>query len=483
MTAPDLAARLLEQTRANPSAPAAWLPSLAEHPRLREAWEVCRSTPTDTSAIISLGLALEAALEADPGLELRLEEALARQSSPVSSVPGGRQPLRALVPGRRRMALVGIAAAAVGAIVLVLLLSGAFSSGQESVALSRSFSIGKTDSTSAVHARMTLVLGRVLGHPACGTSGTSAVFPVTLTLRNDDDTSWEPNSDRMTHPALELFTTIGRGPTNYPTHEKDPVIVADRNCSTFTAVAFDYMDIPAHHESTLHLEIQSPTRDPHQVELTALLRADSTTPGDDRTSQLWDVRLDGTGSAVEGGASSATSPSTADTTQSSATGSPSTTDTPPASSGPMPSSPEASVGDPISTANPLDDSESLCSFIAKHVSGQGWYSDRDKLETACAWSNPQDYEMTDVQLRPGNDPSEPITKMYRASASPEPGSPVLTHCDSVTCMVTGRVGPGTVMVYFDTFGSAPTRRSAIQAAATSLLLELAGYCTPTCPAT
>ncbi|MWA05872.1 hypothetical protein F8568_037065 [Actinomadura sp. LD22] len=190
-------------------------------------------------------------------------------------------------------------ALAAGAAVLVVAAAGlgaaamASSGGDGGRTVSHTFALPAEDGKDAVHARMTMAIGEPTRHTGCGRLRTATVYPITLTIRNDDPTGWDDDSDRRTTPALELGLGRADGEPDPSATPDDPFIVTDENCRPFEDVSDRIMEIPAHRQTTVHLELQASSAPAHEQVVLAALRADALTNGLATTKAAWALRLDG----------------------------------------------------------------------------------------------------------------------------------------------------------------------------------------------
>jgi hypothetical protein len=122
---------------------------------------------------------------------------------------------------------------------------------------------------------------------------TATVYPITLTVRNDDPTGWTEDSGRSTTPALELALARADGAQDPDASPEDPFVVVDYNCRGFYDVSDKIMEIPAHRSATVHLELQASAAPAHDQIVLAAVRADALTNGLATTKAMWAIRLDG----------------------------------------------------------------------------------------------------------------------------------------------------------------------------------------------
>lgn len=311
MDTSDLARRLLglSPTASGTPRPSRTFPlpeeALSRDPALRAAWISWREHPGRPESVTAFRVALEEALTRDGELRRLALAATAPPAVPTPPpAPPSRPPLPqpSALPGppsrrrpRRTVVLVAGGALVAAATATALAVTGGPSGGGDRT-LHHAFDLAGTTHSDAVHADLALTVGRADPHPACGTLGAdSAVYPVTLTLRNLDARGWTDADDRATRPGLHL-ALAGTDRDDIPSADgSDPFAVTDRGCRAFSDVSFDFTDIPAHAGATLHLEVRAPRSVPaRQLEVIALLQADkSVEPATDETG-AWEVRLDGT---------------------------------------------------------------------------------------------------------------------------------------------------------------------------------------------
>ncbi|MBD2892987.1 hypothetical protein amrb99_19070 [Actinomadura sp. RB99] len=198
--------------------------------------------------------------------------------------------------GTRRLRL-GLFA---GAAALVTTAAGlgaaalASSGGDGARSASHTFALPAEGENDAVRARMTMTIGKPTRHTGCGRMRTATVYPVTLTIHNDDPTGWTEDSGRSSTPGLELGTGRADGRQDPDATPEDPFVVADYSCRSFEAVSDKIMAIPARGAATVHLELQASAAPAHDQIVVAALRADSLTNGLATTKAVWALRLDGT---------------------------------------------------------------------------------------------------------------------------------------------------------------------------------------------
>jgi hypothetical protein len=197
---------------------------------------------------------------------------------------GTRGPRLALLAGA---AVLVTAAAGLGAVAM------ASSGGDGATTRTHAFALPAEGEKDPVHARVTMTIGKPAKHRECGRLGAATVYPITLTVRNDDPTGWQYGSDRRTTPDLALGLGRADGTQDPSAPPTDPFIVTDANCRPFEDVADKVMEIPAHREATVHLELQASAAPAHEQVVMAVMSADDTTGGLAETTASWAVRLDG----------------------------------------------------------------------------------------------------------------------------------------------------------------------------------------------
>ncbi|GAA0264655.1 hypothetical protein GCM10009527_070870 [Actinomadura nitritigenes] len=186
-----------------------------------------------------------------------------------------------------------------GAAVLVTAAAGlgaaalASSGGDGARSASHAFALPAEGENDAVHARMTMTIGEPARRTGCGRMRTATVYPITLTVRNDDPTGWTEDSGRSTTPGLELGLGRADGGQDPSATPEDPFVVADYGCRAFEDVSDKIMEIPARRSATVHLELQASAAPAHDQVVLAALRADALTNGLATTKAAWAIRLDG----------------------------------------------------------------------------------------------------------------------------------------------------------------------------------------------